>query len=199
MYTDSKSCVNCGTVFFRKKEGPAKWATRACCSTKCNGVVLSRNTPPSDPADFWSRVNKGDGCWMWTGAKMKKRRGYGAVRWDGITKYTHRVSWEITNGEIPDDMIVCHRCDNPPCVRPDHLFLGTDKDNYDDMVAKGRRVVRVLSGEESASAKLSNAQVETIREEYRAGGTSTPKLGRKYGISQTHAYDIVNRKARRRG
>lgn len=89
------------------------------------------------PVDrFWARVDKSGECWVWTGAALPA--GYG--RWKGAHRlvYAHRFSWELANGPIPDGMLVCHRCDNPPCVRPDHLFLGTPTDNIRDMNAKGR-------------------------------------------------------------
>ena len=93
---------------------------------------------------FWSKVVKSkhpDGCWVWTGARGSK--GYGSLARGerGLTRLTHRISWEMHHGPIPDGMCVCHHCDSPPCIRPDHLFLGTDSDNMRDMNAKGRRGV----------------------------------------------------------
>jgi hypothetical protein len=85
---------------------------------------------------FWSRVDKTDGCWLWTG--WTSRFGYGRIKRDNRECLTHRVSWELTNGPIPDGMCVLHRCDVPACVRPDHLFLGTKTDNAADRTAKGR-------------------------------------------------------------
>lgn len=82
---------------------------------------------------FWRHVKVGDGCWEWTRSKSY------AKFWDGQRSvFAHRKSWEIHHGPIPEGMCVCHRCDNPICVRPDHLFLGTQRDNIIDMVSKGR-------------------------------------------------------------
>lgn len=89
---------------------------------------------------FWAKVKKADGCWLWTGAGSRKgehgRIGIGG-RSEGIA-LAHRLSWELHHGPVPDGFCVCHRCDNPPCVNPAHLFLGTKGDNNRDMYAKGR-------------------------------------------------------------
>lgn len=89
---------------------------------------------------FWSKVRKDDGCWEWTASV--NRRGYGWLHFGGKVERkalkAHRVSWEIHNGPIPDGLWVLHKCDNPRCVRPDHLFLGDRTDNMRDCAAKGR-------------------------------------------------------------
>jgi hypothetical protein len=86
---------------------------------------------------FWSKVALGDDreCWEWT---RKKARGYGRFDVRGWPVYAHRIAWVIAFGVIPDGLYVCHSCDNPPCVNPAHLFLGTAKDNMQDKVRKGR-------------------------------------------------------------
>lgn len=86
---------------------------------------------------FWAKVRKTDDCWLWTASADGK--GYGKMLVDGKLQQAHRLSWLIHTGESPGDWHVCHKCDNPPCVRPDHLFLGTAVDNMRDMHAKGRR------------------------------------------------------------
>lgn len=112
---------------------------------------MARRTLPVETR-FWTKVDR-DGsppehvpgigrCWIWTG--MKHPPGYGLL-WlsnkdNPRSVLAHRFSYELHNGPIPEGMFICHRCDNPPCVRPEHLFLGTHQDNMDDMHAKGRRV-----------------------------------------------------------
>lgn len=98
----------------------------------------------SDKARFWTKVQHGDGCWLWTGAH--NQRGYGFLsfghRPDRFNIVAHVVAWAIEHGEWPDPLSVLHRCDNPGCVRPDHLWRGTQGDNMRDAAAKGRVVSR---------------------------------------------------------
>ena len=100
---------------------------------------LNLVTNPEVIADFWRSVRKHPGptaCWVWTGA-LTEPTGYGVFPF-GPEKLAHRLSWRIHRGPIPPGWVICHRCDNRPCVRPKHLFLGTYEDNMRDMVAKGR-------------------------------------------------------------
>jgi hypothetical protein len=94
---------------------------------------------PKDIERFWSRVDKTDSCWLWTGGLFDD--DYGAFRIAGKSFRAHRVSWMIAHGDIPDGLFVCHNCpdgDNPQCVNPAHLWTGTNQENMDDMIAKGR-------------------------------------------------------------
>lgn len=117
-----------------------------------------------------------DDCWEWTGARQTF--GYGLLRVDGRLQRAHRYSYERYNGPIPAGLFVLHRCDNPPCVNPNHLFLGTVQDNSDDMCRKGRQA------HNATWSKLTDAQVRAIRHEYALGGVSQRAIAARYGVSQ---------------
>jgi hypothetical protein len=168
---------------------------------------------------FWNNVNKTDTCWLWKGATVG--RGYGKTSFGGICKRAHRVAWELTNGVIPEGLLVCHRCDNPLCVRPDHLFLGTSDDNNKDMQRKGRSATGdrsrsrthpeslprgdnhyahlhpelVLRGERHGNAKLTEVQIQEIRTAYASQDhPSYAELSLRYGVSSNAIWSVVMRK-----
>ncbi len=101
----------------------------------------------------------------------------------------HRVSWELAYGEIPEGLMVCHHCDNPICVRPDHLWLGTAADNNEDAWNKGRNVFQKKG---NPSQKLSEDQVKEIREIHAKGSVTQRALSKRYGISEGQISRIVN-------
>lgn len=125
---------------------------------------------------FWSKVEKTDGCWLWTANKQLE--GYGLIKIDKKTKKAHRVSWELFNGEIPDGLHVLHRCDNPSCVRPNHLFLGSHQDNMRDKKKKGR-----VKGSRHPGSILTEKQVLEIRKKYKVRTISLPQIAKNYGVS----------------
>lgn len=122
------------------------------------------------------------GCWLWTGAATK---GYGIITHGGRITKAHRVSYELHRGPIPPGLFVCHRCDNPGCVNPDHLFLGTIADNNADKMAKGRQ----RCGEATNLAKLTAAQVLEIR----ASNLPRLKIAATFGISRSCVQQIRRR------
>lgn len=152
---------------------------------------------------FWIRVAKSDGCWTWTG--FRDSRGYGGIS-ETINKRrrfigAHRAAWELTHGPIPEGMHVCHRCDNPPCVNPEHLFLGTPADNIRDMVSKGRQARGAAfagriapSGEQHHNARLREADVAEIRR-LAAAGWRQKDIASGLGFSTKVVNDVVLRKS----
>ena len=116
------------------------------------------------------------GCHVWQ--PPKKGAGYGSMRYNGKDQLAHRIAWQEKYGAIPEGMCVCHKCDNPACVNPDHLFLGTHADNMRDMTSKGRHPYRY--GEDHARAKLTNEQVRHIR----SLRESSNVLARLFGVSK---------------
>lgn len=132
------------------------------------------------------------GCWEWQGGK--KHSGYGRVRYQGKDEYAHRLSYEIFVGAIPKGMFVCHHCDNPRCVNPEHLFLGTQADNMADMARKGRGKGRGRRGARPGSAnpfsKLTEEQVALIRE---AEGIQQA-IATQFGVGQSTVSLIRNGK-----
>ena len=147
------------------------------------------NIEQKDIDRFWSKVDKNGECWNWIAYKCK---GYGKIRIKDKSWLAPRVSWVLENGIIPEGMCICHHCDNPACVNPAHLFLGTYKDNMRDAVKKGRMADQ--KGEANGKAKLTEKQVLAIREEYENMVIKNKsKLARKYGVDQTTIHNIVNR------
>jgi hypothetical protein len=135
---------------------------------------------------FWVKVQKTEGCWVWIGAKT--RDGYGLFGTPGHN-LAHRFSFATFVGEPMRGLEVCHSCDTPSCVRPDHLFLGTHDDNMKDAARKGR--IRPPNGEDHPWAVLTLEQVREIRRRYVRGVTRQIDLAAEYGVKQTVISDVV--------
>lgn len=152
--------------------------------------------PQHLPTRFWSKVRKADedGCWEWTAHRQNK--GYGLFAMSSRRKapmLAHRVSYELELGPIPHGQSVLHRCDNPACVRPSHLFLGTIADNNADMRAKGRQGHGAPRGQNAHNALFTNEQVLLMRKTYSP--IEYAKAALAFGTSPQNAHRILNRKS----
>lgn len=187
-------CEHCGKEFKSLPHEKRKYCSRKCNGERRRGVTgPGIGRPRRDPAErFWERVDRSnpDGCWFWLGA----------LTWDGYGKFgndhAHRTAWELTYGPIPEGQHACHSCDASypvgdityrRCVRPDHLFLGTNAENTADKISKGRD----CRGEASPSAKLTADDVEAIRSEYAAGQVRQRDLAKRFGVSRSQIGNIV--------
>lgn len=218
-------CVVCGTSFTpppwkqRRPQAKSPYCGHACYRLR------GRQRPLAER--FWEKVNKNGPvpahcpelgpCWVWTGAPYPS--GYGQINVDGKIRRAHRVVWELTYGPLAPNKSGCHKCDNPPCVRPTHLFEGTKKENSQDCARKGRAYrpmtgptvtperrargerngrathpERTARGEENGGARLTAAQVREIRGLYVPVRGMQAKLGRQYGVSPATIALIVQGK-----
>lgn len=130
------------------------------------------------------------GCWEFRGPKH--RQGYGRIKINNTAELVHRLAYEAWVGPIPEGLIVRHKCDNPPCINPEHLETGTHKDNSDDKIERGRQAAR--SGEDHYGAKLTWREVREMRTTYKANGVSERDLARRYGVGRTTVSKILKYK-----
>jgi hypothetical protein len=146
---------------------------------------MAKGPRPRDPNErFDEKVNRSDGCWVWTAET--NRHGYGMFYTKKSPMLAHRFSYEREFGQIPDGMDVCHICDNPACVRPSHLFAGTAKENAADSVAKGR----AQKGSRNGRAKLTEEQVLEMRA-MRKSGALLYEIADTFGVRRSHVSEIV--------
>lgn len=146
----------------------------------------------TEESRFLKRVNvKGkDDCWEWTGSRNNKEWHGQWRNKAGEIELTHRASWRLFKSKIPGGMFVLHKCDNPVCVNPNHLFLGTQSDNCRDMWSKGRANPKQLQGEKHGMSKLTAEAVREIRDSSISG----VELARKFGITPTTVCDVRKRR-----
>lgn len=137
---------------------------------------------------FWANVEKSETCWLWTASLNST--GYGRININGVIRLAHRVSYELSFGPIPNGKHILHKCDTPRCVRPEHLFAGTHKENMLDMHVKGRACI----GEDRSQSKLTWMSVDRIRSLYATGTWTQRELAKVFNISQPLLCQVVNKR-----
>lgn len=185
---NEKTCANCGCSFTKDKRNTwAYWEKAKYCGHACAGIGVARlkaEQRPSIEEKFWLNVEKEDGCWPWTGSTDKD--GYGILEYEGKFFRANVFSLKLDGRPVPQGQYACHTCDNPPCVRPDHLYPGTPTQNMADALARGRLQI----GERHYAAKLTEASVVEIRNSHETDKT----LAERYGVSDSLIYLVRARK-----
>lgn len=177
-------CLRCGKAVSRI---PSSLSPTTFCSPDCFYRYQTDQANSSREARFWALVLKGAQCWLWQGTKNPN--GYGHMRVQGHFRSAHRLAWEYSNGPIPPGLFVCHTCDTPLCMKPDHLFLGTHQDNMKDMARKGRGGGD-HTGSHNGRARLTEESVIRIREQ-ASNGVPHNELADLYRVTEHHIDNIV--------
>jgi hypothetical protein len=191
-----KNCFYCGVIF---NVLPSNGKNRKFCSRPCFWAGKSKGGPPEKPIlqRFWAKVsivNDDTSCWKWTGCTFKRKWNYGQfyVSRERGHELAHRIAYELTHGEIPEGKWVLHKCDNPLCVRPDHLFLGTHIDNMADMRSKNRSAhSNGLFGELHPNSKLTDERVIAI---YRLlkEGKHVIEIAQKFDVDRHTVSHVIH-------
>lgn len=180
--TVPRTCKACGISFLAHawfvRDGQAQY-----CSRKCT-YEGKRWTPE----EFWGFIEKTDTCWIWNGKRDKD--GYGEISFLGRAQKAHRIAWKLSIGPIPPKIMVCHHCDNPPCCNPAHLFLGTAKDNTQDMISKNRNA----HGKVHPNAVLTEEKVKQARIWYESGEKNMRQIAAELNVSYAAIVPAIHRK-----
>jgi hypothetical protein len=180
----AKVCMQCGGEFIPRR------STQRFCSPVCGN--LARSIPVAERFEQHIGPVTESGCILWTGPTDPDGYGSFKVTIDNKRKHVraHRVAYERVNGPIPCGQCVCHKCDTPLCINPEHMFLGTDTDNMADKTSKGRQA----RGASVGLAKMTEELVVELRRRYAMGGISILDLAREFGITQNPAWMAIKRK-----
>ena len=187
-----RPCEICAAVF---KVDP-RHKNQRCCSPLCGATLSGIKKKLPFQVRFWRHVDENGpvpshrpelgNCWIWIGGQEGK---HSIFHVNGRNIGAHRASWIINKGPIPDGMNVCHKCDNPPCVRPNHLFLGDDADNQHDCIEKGRKA----HGEQVGNSILTDQIVREIRT-LRMNGITEVSVAAKFGVDTSTVNAVVHRR-----
>jgi hypothetical protein len=178
-----------------------------CSVDECTGKIyalgycrlhygrFNRTGSTDDPARtpeqrFEAKVDRSGDCHLWIGSKNSD--GYGNFYLDDKLEKAHRYAYRLANGDFDESLFVCHACDNPSCVNPDHLFLGDQTRNMQDMISKGRQ--NSTAGSKNGRAKLDEDDVRQVRKIHKSGKMSTRELAHEFGMGQTAIAEIVANK-----
>lgn len=174
-------CPHCGTPMYK--------TAKQCY--KCYDRLRREEADANLAERFYSYVEHTDGCWLWRGPTAHD--GYGVITYHNRATRAHRVAYIIAHGTIPDGTIICHTCDNPLCVRPDHLYAGSLADNRRDAQQRNRwarkNLDNVPRGERNTRARLTDDDVREIRTALARGETQ-PTIAKRYGVKQAAISDI---------
>lgn len=180
------SCAHCRSEFDRGYRISARRAANPqYCSPQCRREETKLRAETAMASLFWTRTERQPtGCLHWTG--RRDPNGYGRIDFRGAPRLAHRVAYELTYGEAPGDRFVCHSCDNPSCVEPAHLWLGSQSDNMSDAATKGRLNSSRGNGSDNPASKLSEEHARQIK----FGSDSAPRIAAQFGVSKETVYAI---------
>lgn len=180
-------CAQCGATVRTNNASRSRTRGYGFCSQRCAAQYIGAKRKTRLEDRFWSKVDArgAEECWPWVG-QATSHWGYGRINIDGRIHHANRVAYELTYGAIPPGIFVCHRCDNPGCCNPSHLWLGTALDNTRDMDRKGRRVTVSMTGEAHPSAKLTAVEVSAIRR----SAENDRVLARRYCVTHQQIRNI---------
>jgi hypothetical protein len=174
-------CEICGAPAVSRHRNPRRFCSSQCAAVARHGPLLTLETL----SQFYE-VDPATGCWNWT--RSKNTEGRATIRRGGLNVYAYRVVYGLLREPIPANLLACHSCDNPSCINPDHVFVGTIADNNLDMTVKGR----AATGEKQPAHKMTEDAVREARH-MRSAGWTYESIAKHFGVSYATAHRVANR------